>query len=96
MIKKNQPTNLTGYVSVGLIFPAKTILLTLLPTNSELKRLSATLSFPPCPVPTLNTWVLVIFPTLKDIHILQILIYRGNLSCYLLILTLIRKFTTTS
>ena len=31
MIKKNQPTNLTGYVSVGLVFPAKIILLTFAP-----------------------------------------------------------------
>lgn len=50
----------------------------------------------PCPLPTSKTWVLVLFLTLKDIYILQILIYKGNLSSYLQILTLITKFTATS
>lgn len=41
----------------------------------------------PCTSPTCTTWVLVIFPALKDTHILQILIYKGNLSRYLVILS---------
>lgn len=50
MIKKNQPTNLTGYVSVGLIFPAKTILLTFAPheLRAEEAQCGSFLSSLPC------------------------------------------------
>lgn len=51
---------------------------------------------PPLHYARLNTWGLGIVPTLKDVRISQALIYKGNLPSYLLILTLIRKFTTTT